>query len=125
MSGSFSFVGVSLLFAAVHQVPPDFGEIEGEGGSDIAWGIRDEGGGKDSPISFIPKILSSAFRRSSASRVRIRSASLLLFSRSRLASASSSASVGKWGTRVPATKFPTRCAKLAASWDTEDEGEED
>ena len=121
MSGSFSFVGVNLLFAAVHQFPPDFGEIEGEGGSDIVWD-RDGGGGKDSPIFFIPSIFSSAIRRSSASRVRIRSASLLLFSRSRLDSASSSASVGK---RVPATKFPTRCAKLAASWDTEDEGEED
>ncbi len=94
MIGSFSFVGVNLFFAVVHQFPADLGELEGEGGFDIVCD-RDGGGGKDSPASFIANNFSSAFLRSSASRVRMRSASFLLLSRSRLASASSSASVGK------------------------------
>jgi hypothetical protein len=62
----------------------------------------------------------------------IRSASRLLFSRSLSASASSSASDGNvlegrlgLALTLVLTNAPTLCAKLAANWETEEEGDGD
>lgn len=124
MRGSFSLVGVNLFFAAAHQLELSFWELEGEGGFGIVWD-REGGGGRPFVLSIIARTRSSTNLRSCASLVSIRSASLRLLSRSRSASASNSASVGiPPGDRgaIP-TKDPTRWAKLAASCDTDDEGD--
>lgn len=116
-----SLVGVSLFLAAAHHPPASFCEEEGEGGSNDC--DREGGGGKDFVLSIIARTRSSTSLRSSASLVRIRSASRRLRSRSLSASASSSASVGiVLGDRGAMLLIRVR-AKLAAIWDTEDEGE--
>lgn len=116
---SLSLVGVSLDFAACHQpVPPSLADEAGEGGLGKVWDLP-RGGGNDwgEPEFIMANTRSSTARRSSASRVSIRSASRLLWSRSRCASASSSASDGR--ARLPGGGLmnePTRCARLAANW---------
>lgn len=124
--GSFSLVGVSLDFAACHQpVTPSLAEEAGEGGLGTVCDLpRGGGNALGDPEFIMAKTRSSTVRRSSASRVSIRSASRLLRSRSRCASASNSASDGR--PRVAGAGLmnePTRCARLAANWDTDAGGE--
>ena len=120
--GSLSLVGVSLDFAACHQPgPPSLADEAGEGGLGRVWDLP-RGGGNDwgEPEFIMARTRSSIARRSSASRVSIRSASRLLWSRSRCASASSSASEGRG--RLPGgglMRELTRCARLAANWVTD------
>lgn len=125
VSGSLSLVGVSLLFAAVHQLGLSFCEFDGEGEFDTVW-EREGGGGSDLVLSIIARTRSSTNFRCSASLVKIRSASFRLLSRSRSASASNSASLGidpgDRGEMLP-TKEPTRWAKLAASCETDEDGD--
>lgn len=126
--GSFSLVGVSRFFAAVHQlgpVPASCAERAGEGGLGSVCDLARCGGGKDCGEEFImARTRSSIALLCSASRVRIISASRLLRSRSRLASASNSASVGRaLLDNAGVMNEPTRCARLAANWDTDVEGD--
>ena len=120
--GSLSLVGVSLDFAACHQpAPPSLAEEAGDGGLGRVWDLpRGGGNGCGEPEFIMAKTRSSIARRSSASRVSIRSASRLLRSRSRCASASSSASDGRARLADGGLMSElTRCAKLAANWDTD------
>lgn len=122
MRDSFSLVGVSFDFAACHQpVTPSLAEEAGEGGLGRVWDLPRGGGNACGEPEFImAKTRSSIARRSSASRVSIRSASRLLRSHSRCASASNSASVGR--ARLPGAGLmnePTRCARLVANWLTD------
>lgn len=121
-----SLVGVSLFFAAVHQLLDSFWELEGEGVDTVC--EREGGGGNDLADSIIARTRSSTSFLCCASLVRIASASRRLRSRSRSASASSSASVGipgDFGGAIPPTKLFMRWTKLAARWDTDDAGDGD
>ena len=124
-----SLVGVNLFFAAVHQLCDSFCELDGEGGLGIVCD-REGGGGRLLVLPIIARTLSSTRLRSSASLVKIRSASRRLLSRSRSASASSSASdsiepdMGDRGAIDP-KKVPTRSLRLEARFETEEEGEGD
>ena len=132
VSGSFgSFVGVSLLFAVAHQLLSFCDDGDGGVAGGIVW-EREGGGGSElgdppsTPLS-MSMTRCSTVRRSSASWRIIRSASRLLRSRCRSASASSSSSVGRSFVRdpglTPFTSEPTRCAMLAANLATEGDGE--
>ena len=57
MRGSLSFVGVSLFFAAVHQLLDSFCEPEGEGVVVVC--EREGGGGNDLADSIIARTRSS------------------------------------------------------------------
>ena len=120
-----SLVGVSFCLAIVHQ-PPSFCDEDGEGGVAGMVCEREGGGRRDSGLfCSIAITRSSTVRLSSASFARISSASRLLCSRSLSASASSSSSVGSPGDfeLMLLISDPTRCAKLAANWVTDGEGE--
>ena len=127
MRDSFSFVGVSLFFAAVHQFV-SFWELEGEGVVGMVCEREEGGGGSDLADSIIARTRSSTSFRCCASLVKIASASRRLRSRSGSASASSSASVGiigDFGGAIPPTKLFMRWTKLAARCDTDDDGDGD
>lgn len=124
--GSLSLVGVSLDFVACHQpVTPSLADEAGEGGLGNVWDLPRGGGNELGDPEFImAKTRSSIARRSPASWVSISSASRLLRSRSRCASASNSASDGR--VRLPGAGLmnePTRCAKVAANWVTDAVGD--
>ncbi|KAI0271942.1 hypothetical protein BGY98DRAFT_1004598 [Russula aff. rugulosa BPL654] len=128
---SGSFVGVRRFLAAFHHEETPLSRWEGEGEGGSVGGMDCERAG-DTRLGVavemfnIARTFSSIRRRSSASWVRMRSASRRERSRSRSASRSSSSSVGRpEETALPTllTKEPTRWAKLDAKREMEGFGD--